>query len=92
MQLIGRLTIVLWLAVCISALAVAYSNHRARLLFVEWQGQLKAQQKYEVEWGQLLIEKSSLTSYVRLERIAAEKLKMRVPAVEQIQIIKGDGQ
>lgn len=92
MQLIGKVTIVLWLAVCMTALSVVYSSHRARLLFVEWQQLLKAQQAYEVEWGQLLIEKSSLTSYVRLERLAAEKLQMVVPSVDKIQVIKGDAQ
>lgn len=88
MQLIGRLTIVLWLFVCISAVSVVYSNYRARALFNEWQTSLKAQQQYEVEWGQLLIEKSALATYARLERLAAEKLSMVVPKVQQMQIIK----
>lgn len=89
MRLIGRTTIILWLTVCVSAVAVAYSNHRSRLLFTEWQTQLKQQQAFEVEWGQLLIEKSSLTAYSRLERIAAEKLNMRVPSAEQMKMVKG---
>lgn len=92
MQLIGKVTILLWLAVCVTALSVVYSNHRARLLFVEWQQLLKNQQEFEVEWGQLLIERSSLTSYVRLERLAAEKLQMVVPSVDQVQMIRGDAQ
>jgi len=89
MQLIGRLTLVLWLAVCMTAVAVAYSNYSARLLFSQWQNLLKEQQQYEVEWGQLLIEKSSLTAYTRLEYIAAEKLKMLTPSVDRIHLIKG---
>lgn len=89
MQLIGRLTIVLWLAVCLTAVAVAYTNYSARQLFSEWQNLLKEQQQYEVEWGQLLIEKSSLTAYSRLESIAAEKLKMVTPSIDRIHLIQG---
>lgn len=82
--MIGRLTVVLWLAVCLSALAVAYSNHQARSLFSHWQGLLKAQAQYEVQWGQLLIEKSAQTSYARLEHIAKTKLNMIVPKLDQM--------
>lgn len=84
MNLLNRLTIVLWLMVCLSALLVAYSNHKARTLFAQWQEQIKLQQRYEVQWGQLLIEKSSLASYARLENLAAKKLNMVMPKVNQM--------
>lgn len=83
-MMIGRLTLVLWLAVCVSAVAVTYSNHQARGLFSHWQGQIKAQRQYEVQWGQLLIEKSSQASYARLEYLAKTKLNMAVPKLEQM--------
>lgn len=84
MNLLNPVTIALWLAVCISALAVAYSNHKARTLFAQWQEQVKLQQSYEVQWGQLLIEKSSLANYARLENLAAKRLNMVVPKVNQM--------
>jgi cell division protein FtsL len=90
MKLIGLTTIILWLLVCLSALSVAYSNHSARLLFITWQEQLKEHQRLEVEWGQLLIEKSTLTAYARLESVASKKLGMVVPKVQQIQLVRGE--
>lgn len=83
-MLIGRLTVVLWLAVCMTALAVTYSNHQARALFSHWQGQIKAQSQYEVQWGQLLIEKSAQASYARLERLAKTQLDMVTPRIDQM--------
>lgn len=89
MKIATPATFVLWFLVCCSALAVIYSNHAGRQLFVEWQQLLGQHRQAEVEWGQLLIEKSSLTSYSRLEHLAAEKLNMAVPETNEIKVIYG---
>lgn len=89
MQLIGRTTIILWLAVMLSAMGVVYSTFSARQLFVEWQNLLKIQQNQDVVWGQLLIERSALSAYARLDKIAKEKLRMSEPTPEQIHLVLG---
>ena len=85
----AKLTISLWLLICVSAVAVVYSNHGARSSFIEWQTLLQDAQDFDVEWGQLLIEKSSLSSYARLEGEASKKLNMSAPTTEQIVIVNG---
>ena len=85
-----RLGVFLLLAVLVSALAVVYSSYTARQSFIEWQDILKQAQAYEVEWGQLLIEKSTLASYTRLEKEASSKLNMAAPSTQQIVVVQGE--
>lgn len=84
------LTSFLWLVIFFSAFAVIYSSFVAREKFVVWQKLIAESQSLEVEWGQLLIEKSRLTSYSRLESIAIDKLKMLAPPTKQI-VVVGNG-
>lgn len=70
---------VLVLAVLCSALAVSWSVHRARALTATLQ-QLQAEHdRLQTEWGQLLLEHSTWGSYARVERVAREKLDMKLP-------------
>lgn len=88
----GKLTIALWLMVVASAFAVIAASHESRQAFIEWQALLKQAQEYDVEWGQLLIQKSSSASYTRLEALAEEKLQMKAPGKEQMVIVRGKAQ
>lgn len=83
-----KLSWLLWLAILLSSFAVILSSHHARKQFIEWQGLLKAASAYEVEWGQLLIEKSTMASYARLETVAVGELKMTEPGKEQIVVVR----
>ena len=83
-----KLTLLLWPAVILSALAVVYTTHASRQNFIAWQELIKQGQAMEVEWGQLLIERSTLASYARLEQIAGKKLAMSVPEANQIIVVK----
>ena len=83
----NKLTLFLWGLIMISAFAVIYSSHSARQHFIQWQALLKQAQDYEVEWGQLLLEKSTMASYSRLETVASEKLHMTEPTKDQIVLI-----
>ena len=85
-----RLTIVLWLLVLASALAVVGVSHVARVTFITWQEQLDAQDLLEIGWGQLVLEKHTLASYARLEDVALEKLNMQEPKGKQLEVIKKD--
>lgn len=85
-----RLTVILWLMIVVTSFGVIKSSHESRVLFIEWQQLLEKTQEYEVEWGQLLIEKSTLASYAGLENIAKDELKMVFPTRKQIVIVQGD--
>ncbi|MGR9053207.1 MAG: cell division protein FtsL [Gammaproteobacteria bacterium] len=75
---------VLGLLLLVSALAVIYAKYRSRLLFVEIQKQERELDRYEVEWGQLQLELTTLTEENRVERIARKKLKLAMPKQDDI--------
>lgn len=80
--------VLLWLALTISALAVVYSTHRSRQLFHELETLKDQQYELDVEWGQLLLEQSAWAAPVRVEKMAANKLRMTLPQPEQTEMVK----
>lgn len=72
----------------ISALAVISSKYQSRALFIEIQQQEKMLDDYEVEWGQLQLELTTLTEENRVERVAEKQLKLRMPEREKIIYLK----
>lgn len=76
------------LALLISALAVIYSKYHSRLIFIEIQKQERALDQYEVEWGQLQLELTTLAEQNRVEQVAREQLKLVMPLRERIIYIK----
>ena len=72
----------------VSALAVIISKYQSRLVFIEIQKQEKMLDNYEVEWGQLQLELTMLTEENRVERVAKEKLKLRMPQRDKIIYLK----
>lgn len=76
------------LAVLASAMAVIASTHLTRVQYARLQ-QLEADQdKMQTAWGRLLLEESTWSAPSRIERLAVERLEMRVPDLEQIEIIR----
>jgi len=78
----------LWLALTASALAVVYSTHRSRQLFHELETLKDQQYELDVEWGQLLLEQSAWAAPVRVEKMAANKLRMMLPQPEHTEMVK----
>jgi len=74
-----RLNMVLLLIVVICALGVVTSQHRARKLFQELEGEQERARQLDVEFGQLQLELSTWATHPRIEEIAREKLRMRTP-------------
>ena len=79
---------VIWLALTASALAVVYSTHRSRQLFHELETLKDQQYELDVEWGQLLLEQSAWAAPVRVEKMAANKLRMTLPQPGQTEMVK----
>lgn len=82
--LVGGLSLVLLL----SALAAIYSKYSSRQIFIEIQQQERALDQYEVEWGQLQLELTTLAEQNRVELVAREQLKLVMPLREKIIYIK----
>ena len=71
-----------------SALGVIYSRHESRKLFVELQQLNKQVDELNIEWGRLQLEQSAWSAHGRIERIAGNKLNMKLPDANEVVYIK----
>ena len=69
------------LLVIASSIAVVYTAHVNRTLQNHLQTELSGKNRAQVEWGQLLLQHSTLTAPSRIDRLAKEELNMEVPGV-----------
>lgn len=84
---------VLWVfvfaAVCVmSALALVYTKHEARTLFIELEQLTDERDDLNIEWGQLQIEQSTWATHARIEQVATEDLELSRPAATDIYVIQ----
>lgn len=70
---------VLLVMVVSSAVAVVYARHESRRQFVDLQQLSRERDELDIEWGRLQLEQGAWSSHGRIERIAREKLNMRLP-------------
>ncbi|KJH80018.1 cell division protein FtsL [Pseudomonas sp. KSR10] len=81
------LMLVLFIAVLLSAIAVSYSAHWNRQLLNELYGELSVRDKAQAEWGRLILEQSTWTAHSRIETLAADQLKMQIPAAAEVRLV-----
>ena len=87
-----RINMLLLLAAVFCALSVITSQHKARKLFQGLEAEQDRAKQLEVEYGQLQLELSTWATSPRIEKIAREKLKMRVPETAKIvTAVSGEG-
>lgn len=79
---------VLLLVVVSTAVSVIYSKHQARKLFVELQALGNERDDMDIEWGQLQLEQSTLTTHGQVERAAREQLGMVSLSADNMVIVK----
>lgn len=83
------LLVALLLAACLgSALAVIATSHLTRDQYARLQQLEREQQQLQTEWGQLLLEESAWSSPARIERLAQERLEMRLPDIDEVEVIR----
>ncbi len=87
----GIVVLVLWSAVVFSSLLVVEKSFHARVAIQRLEILRKEGAELQVETGQLMLEKSSLVAYSRIETKAVKGLGMYVPQVEEIVIVKISG-
>ena len=75
-SLVAGLLLVLCIA---SAFAVVFAAHEARERFRELEQLRRAENEIQVEWRQLLLERSTQSSHARVETIAGTELGMVPP-------------
>jgi cell division protein FtsL len=87
----GKETLILMMlliVLMVSALAVIYCKNFSRSIFIEIERNERALDQYEVEWGQMQLELTTLAEQNRVEVIAKERLMLVMPPRESIIYIK----
>ena len=79
-----RFNILLLLAAVLCALSVVTSQHQARKLFQAMEVEQERAKQLDVEYDQLQIELSTWATSPRIDKVAREKLKMRMPESAKI--------
>ena len=80
--------ILVLLAVIVTSVGVVYSKHQARKLFVELQALGNERDNMDIEWGQLQLEQSTLTTHGQVERAARDQLGMVSLSADNMIIVK----
>ena len=76
-------------AVCVvSAMAIVYTRHESRKLFVELEELTTERDALNIEWGQLQIEQSTWATHARIEKVAVDRLSLVRPAATDIYVIE----
>lgn len=76
------------LASIATAFGVVYAKHVSRKEFIGLQGLLTQRDKMNVEWGRLLLEEGAWSSHGRVEKLARERLGMRLPSAADVVIVR----
>lgn len=75
--------------VCVlSAVALVYTKHESRKLFIELEGLTHERDELNIEWGQLQIEQSTWATHARIEQVAKEQLSLERPEATEIYVIE----
>jgi cell division protein FtsL len=80
-------TVLLALAVVATSVAVVYAKHQSRMLFVVLQELERERDQMDVEWGQLQLEQSTLTTHGKVEEAARDNLQMVIPPAEAVVMV-----
>ena len=82
------LALVLAIVGVVSAMALVYTRHESRKLFVELEQLTAERDRLNIEWGQLQIEQSTWATHARIEKVATEELSLSRPATTEIFVIE----
>lgn len=75
--------------VCVvSGLALVYTKHEARKLFIELESLTAVRDELNIEWGRLQIEQSTWATHARIEQVATRELELSRPSTDEIYVIE----
>ena len=82
------LTFVFALVCVLSAVALIYTKHESRKLFVELEALTHERDELNIEWGQLQIEQSTWAQHARIEKVATDDLSLVRPDTADVFVIE----
>ena len=74
--------------VLLSGVGVVYAKYLSRKYFVELELLRKEWEQNEIAWGRLQLEQGTLATHGRVEKTARKRLDMRIPAPQEVIVIK----
>ena len=82
-----------WIAVLIVAntclaFSIVYLKQKARTSHIELSQLRQIIDDLDIEWGRLQLEEAALSEYGRIERIATDRLGMKLPASADIILVR----
>ncbi len=81
--------LVVFALICVlSAIALVYTKHESRKLFVELESLTDERDELNIEWGQLQIEQSTWATHARIEQVATDDLSLVRPDSTEIFVIE----
>jgi cell division protein FtsL len=81
--------VLVFAAVCVmTAIAMVYTKHESRKLFVELETLTQERDDLNIEWGQLQIEQSTWATHARIEQVALDRLSLVRPQSTEIFVIE----
>jgi cell division protein FtsL len=81
------LAVALAVVLFVSAVALVYVQHYRRMQFVELRKLVRERDAMQVEWGQLKLEQSTWATHERIERLAFDKLDLRIPTAAEVVLV-----
>jgi len=82
------LTLVLVLLLVASSVAVVSSSYQQRKALSRHEVLIKKQDRLQSEWVQLLLEQSAWSAPGKIESVAVNKLKMRLPKSDELSVLR----
>lgn len=77
----------LFVAIVVSSVWVAYSAHGSRQLLNTLFAEMNQRDRLQAEWGRLVLEHSTWTAHNRIEKLAVEQLGMQIPEPGSVQVV-----
>jgi cell division protein FtsL len=84
----GVMMVGLWLALLVTALAAVLVSQDCRRIYMQLAKHQRTEHQLQVDWGRYLLERSTLASPGRIEKLAAEQYGLRAPALQEIIMVQ----
>lgn len=82
-----RVVIALWLLVMVTALAAVSVSQDCRRIYMQLAQHQRAEHQLQVDWGRYLLERGTLASPGRIEKLGIEKYRLHAPALQDIVMV-----
>jgi cell division protein FtsL len=84
---VTRVVIALWVLVLVTALAAVLVSQNCRRIYMPLAQHQRTEHQLQVDWGRYLLERGTLASPGRIEKLGIEKYRLHAPAVQDIVMV-----